>query len=167
MRSVVSKRWPTRPFSLNILGSEEDRNSFGKILPKVGIYPRHWYSESLNYTCFRELNVLFLWVAYVNMSQARSKDSWKWNSILQVQVDVPDMKGESGVKAGSKQDPKTFKSSSNLGIKVQFNRRKLLVRSSFLFWVRFLRQDRKSGFSISLFWPLVRDRNWTWERLDF
>lgn len=25
MRSVVSKRWPTRPFSLNILGSEEDR----------------------------------------------------------------------------------------------------------------------------------------------
>lgn len=44
--------------------------------------------------------------------------------ILQVQVDVPDMKGESGVKAGSKQDPKTFKSSSNLGIKVQFNRRK-------------------------------------------
>lgn len=126
-------------------------NSFGKILPKVGIYPRHWYSESLNYTCFRELNVLFLWVAYVNMSQARSKDSWKWNSILQVQVDVPDMKGESGVKAGSKQDPKTFKSSSNLGIKVQFNRRKLLVRSSFLFWVRFLRQDRKDGFlNISL-----------------
>jgi len=52
----------------------------------------------------------------------RSKDSWKWNSILQVQVDVPDMKGESGVKAGSKQDPKTLKSSS--GIKVQFNRRK-------------------------------------------
>lgn len=58
---------------------------------------------------------------------------------------------ERGVKAGSKQDPKTFKSSSNLGIKVQFNRRKLLVRSSFLFWVRFLRQDRKSGFlNISL-----------------
>jgi len=73
-------------------------NSFGKILPRVGIYPRHWYSESLNYTCFRELNVLFLWVAYVNMNQARSLDSWKWNSILQVQVDVPDMKGESGVK---------------------------------------------------------------------
>ncbi|KAI5664258.1 hypothetical protein M9H77_23581 [Catharanthus roseus] len=24
MRSVVSKRWPTRPFSLNILGSKED-----------------------------------------------------------------------------------------------------------------------------------------------
>ncbi|KAM7459990.1 hypothetical protein LguiA_036012 [Lonicera macranthoides] len=25
MRSVVSKRWPTRPLSLNLLGSEEDR----------------------------------------------------------------------------------------------------------------------------------------------
>lgn len=33
----------------------------------------------------------------------------------QVQVDVPDMKK---VEAGSKQDPKTFKSSSNLGIKI-------------------------------------------------
>lgn len=41
-----------------------------------------------------------------------------------VQVDVSDMKGESVVRAGSKQDPKTFKSSSNLDIKVQFNRRK-------------------------------------------
>lgn len=41
MRSVVSKRWPTRPFSLKILGSEEDRNSFGNLLTKVGIYPRH------------------------------------------------------------------------------------------------------------------------------
>ena len=148
MRSVVSKRWPTRPFSLNILGSEEDRNSFGKILPKVGIYPRHWYSESLNYTCFRELNVLFLWVAYVNMSQARSKDSWKWNSILQVQVDVPDMKGESGVKAGSKQDPKTFKSSSNLDIKVQFNRRKWYLFYFSLVFFSLLSQVLKTGQEI-------------------
>lgn len=95
-------------------------NSFGKILPKVGIYPRHWYSESLNYTCFRELNVLFLWVAYVNISQEQG--FWK------VKFDIASAsrrswyESESGVKAGPKQDPKTFKSSSD--IKVQFNRRK-------------------------------------------
>lgn len=63
MRSVVSKRWPTRPFSLNILGSEEDRNSFGNLLPKVGIYPRHWYSESLDSTWNREWKVLFLFMS--------------------------------------------------------------------------------------------------------
>lgn len=92
MRSVVSKRWPTRPFSLTILGSEEDRNSFGNLLPKVGIYPRHWYSESLDYTFLnRELKVLFLWVAYVNMSQEQGFRKVH-NSIFQVKVDVPDMK---------------------------------------------------------------------------
>ena len=93
-------------------------NSFGKILPKVGIYPRHWYSESLNYTCFRELNVLFLWVAYVNMSQEQG--------FRKVKFDIASAsrrswyESESGVKAGPKQDPKTF----NLDIKVKFNRRK-------------------------------------------
>lgn len=97
-------------------------NSFGKILLKVGIYPRHWYSESLNYTCFRELNVLFLWVAYVNMSQEQG--------FRKVKFDIASAsrrfwyESESGVKAGPKQDPKTFKSSSNLDIKVKFNRRK-------------------------------------------
>ena len=42
------------------------------------------------------------------------------SQILYCKCDVPDMK----VKAGPKQDPKTFKSSSNLDIKVKFNRRK-------------------------------------------
>jgi len=28
-----------KAFSLNILGSEEDRKKFGNLLPKVGIYP--------------------------------------------------------------------------------------------------------------------------------
>lgn len=85
----------------------------------------------------------------------------KSNSILQ----MPWYESESGVKAGPKQDPKTFKSSSNLDIKVKFNRR--LVWSSFFFWVRFLRQE--IGFSeylsSGLCCKLVRDRNWTWERL--
>lgn len=44
---------------------------------------------------------------------------------------------ESGVKAGSKLDPKTFKSSSNLDIKISAVQSSkvisLLVRSSFLF----------------------------------
>lgn len=57
-------------------------NSFGKILPKVGIYPRHRYSESLNYTCFRELNVLFLWVAYVNISQEQGFRKVEWKPAL-------------------------------------------------------------------------------------
>ncbi|PHT74399.1 putative cytochrome c biogenesis ccmB-like mitochondrial protein [Capsicum annuum] len=53
-----------------------------------------------------------------------SKDSGKSNSILQVQVDVPK------VKAGPKQDPKTFKSSSNLDIKVdvQSSKSNLMIR---------------------------------------
>ncbi|KAK4836771.1 hypothetical protein QYF36_000050 [Acer negundo] len=49
---------------------------------------------------------------------------------LEMQVDVPDMKGESGVKAGSKQDPKTFKSSSNLGQEIGFFNISLLAVSS-------------------------------------
>lgn len=45
MRSV---RWPTRPFSLLGKWRGQVWNSFGKILPKVGIDPRHRDSESLN-----------------------------------------------------------------------------------------------------------------------
>ena len=72
--------------------------------------------------CFRELNVLFFWVAYANMSQEQG--------LLQVKFDNASAlktwySFSFGVKAGPKQDPKTFKSSSNLDRKVQFNRRKL------------------------------------------
>lgn len=59
-----------------------------------------------------------------------------------MQVDVPDMKGESGVKAGSKQDPKTFKSSSNLGIKVR------AVQSSKAVFFSLLSQVLKTGQEI-------------------
>lgn len=130
MRSVVSKRWPTRPFSLNLLGSEEDRfvwKSFGKILPKVSIYPKHFYDYFLNDTCFflgsliERLILMSEWPMWI---WARSKDSGKWNSILQVQVGVPDMK----VKAGPKQDPKQHSKKGQVqfqsGYK-KFNRRKL------------------------------------------
>lgn len=55
------------------------------------------------------------------------------------------------MKAGSKQDPKTFKSSSNLDIKVQFNRRNsLLVRSGLLFSF-VLSQVLKTGQEIGFF----------------
>lgn len=96
------------------LGKRRGQNSFGNLLLKVGIYPRHWYSYSLNYTCFRELNVFFLWVAYVNISQEQgfrkikfdiaSALIWKWK----------------WSETGCKQDPKTFQSSSNLDIKVKW-----------------------------------------------
>ena len=107
------------------LGKRRGQNSFGNLLLKVGIYPRHWYSYSLNYTCFREFNVLFLWVAYVNISQEQG--------FRKIKFDIASAsrrswyESESGVKAGPKQDPKTFKSSSNLDIKVKFNRRKLYL----------------------------------------
>jgi len=71
-------------------------NSFGKILPKVGIYPRHWYSESLKTT--RELNVLFLWVAHVNSCQEQG--------FRKVKFDIASAsrrswyESESGVKSG-------------------------------------------------------------------
>jgi len=64
----------------------------------------------------------FLKVKFYIASASRRSwyERWKWS------------------EAGSKQDPKTFKSSSNLGIKVRaVQSSKALVRSSFLFWVRF------------------------------
>lgn len=105
--TIVSKRWPTRPFSLNLLGSAEE---FGH----VGIYPRHWYSYSLNYTCFRELNVLFFWVAYVNISQEQG--------FRKIKFDIASASRRSWYESETscKQDPKTFQSSSNLDLKVKW-----------------------------------------------
>lgn len=123
-------------------------NSFGKILPKVGIYPRHWYSESLNYTW--ELNVLFLWVAYVNISQEQGFRKVEWKPAL------------NRIQKRSNPVPIWIKCSSIVESDISFSP----VFFSLLSQV--LKTGQEIGFSEeSLFRPLVRDRNWTWKRLDF